>query len=82
MKKPPKSYPISEFKAKALALLQYVYDSGQTITVTKHNKTIVKITPVGNVGQQKLNQLAETVVECGDLVSPAIDPDDWDMLKS
>ena len=80
-KKLNKEISISEFKAKALSLLQLVHDSGQSLIITKHNAPLVQVLPIKTSSKQNLNQLAHTVLEMGDIVSPSLEASEWDMLK-
>ena len=74
-------FAISEFKARALEILKLVHDSGQTITVTKHNVPLVQVVPIQVTTKQKLDALSHTVLFVGDIESPAIPLEDWEMLK-
>ena len=59
-----------EFKAKCLALLDEVSDSGRTIVVTKRGRPVARIVPV-----EEAPSLAGSGLHEGDLISPI--GDDW-----
>lgn len=74
---------ISEFKAKCLALLERVRKTRKPLRVTKHGKPVAEIVPPTKV-QSRAEWIAsmqgsgETV---GDIISPASEPDDWEVLR-
>ena len=72
--------PISEFKAKCLALLEQVRKTRQPIRVTRHGKPIAEVVPPGPVMDRKswLASMKGTVRITGDIISPATDEDEWE----
>ena len=74
---------VSEFKAKCLALLERVSKTHKPIRVMKHGKPLAEIVPATKV-QSRAEWIAsmqgsgETL---GDIISPASDPDDWEVLR-
>lgn len=70
MTKPPDHIAAGEFKAKCLALLDEVSDSGRTIVVTKRGRPVARIVPV-----EEAPSLDGSVLHEGDLISPI--GDDW-----
>ena len=74
---------ISEFKAKCLALLERVKKTRKPLRVTKHGKPVAEIVPPTTV-QSRAEWIASmqgTGETLGDIVSPAGDPDDWEVLR-
>jgi prevent-host-death family protein len=71
---------ISEFKATCLAVLERVRRTGQPIIVTKRGEPIAKVcppapsAPTGNW----IGSLVGSVKLLGDIVSPAVDPEEWE----
>jgi len=73
---------ISEFKAKCLALLAQVEKTKTPIRVTRFGKPVAEVVPptparsadwIGSMkGQSKI---------LGDIVSPASDESDWEVLR-
>ena len=62
-----------EFKARCLALLDSVADSGQEIVVTKRGKPVARVVPVAELTPPPLRG---SILREGDLVSPIDEP--WD----
>jgi prevent-host-death family protein len=65
MVKKPKSIPAGEFKARCLALLDRVAETGQELVVTKRGRPVARLLPV-----EAPRPLKGSVVWEGDLVSP------------
>ena len=72
--------PISEFKAKCLALLEQVRKTREPIRVTRHGKPVAEIVPPGPVMDRGawIGSLRGTVEILGDIISPATDKDEWE----
>jgi prevent-host-death family protein len=72
--------PISEFKAKCLALLEQVRKTREPIRVTRHGKPVAEIVPPGPVMDRSawIGSLRGTVEILGDIISPATDKDEWE----
>lgn len=75
---------ISKFKATCLAVLQKVKRTGRPVLVTRFGKPIASIVPppVPSRRRDWLGALAGTVTIVGDIVSPASDEDEWEVLRS
>ena len=71
--------PISEFKAKCLALLQQVRVTREPIRVTRHGKPVAEIVPpTPTVDRSKwIGSLKDSMI-LGDIISPATDKDEWE----
>ena len=75
--------PVSEFKAKCLALLERVRATKQPIRLTRHGKPVAEIVPP-TVVEDRASWIAsmqgsgETL---GDIISPATAEDDWEVLR-
>jgi prevent-host-death family protein len=77
-----KEVAISEFKAKCLALLDQVQKTKKPIRVTRRGKPIAEVVPpsperssdwIGSMqGKSKI---------LGDIVSPASEESDWEVLR-
>jgi prevent-host-death family protein len=62
---------VSEFKAKALGLLEQISQTGESVVVTKRGKAIVKVVPFSNdISANVPGKLKGTVLEEVDVVSP------------
>ena len=74
---------ISKFKATCLAALERVRRTGQPLVVTKLGKPIAEIIPprIAESDRDKLFGLMQgTGRILGDIVGPAVDPEDWDAV--
>lgn len=75
---------ISKFKATCLAVLERVRQTGKPIVVTKFGKPVAEIVPPSTEprGSGWLGSMRGTVRYLGDIVSPASDLQDWEVLRS
>ena len=71
----------SEFKAKCLKLMDEVNATGETLTVTKNGKPVVEVRPAVRKRRTLLGLHKGLGEIRGDIISPAFDEDDWEMLK-
>jgi len=83
MKDNDKTITISEFKATCLAVLDRVKRTGRPITVTRHGEPIAQVIPPVPKPRPEfwLGCMEGTATICGDIVAPATDPEEWEMLK-
>ncbi len=69
----------SDFKAKCLALLDEIAATGEEILILKRGKPVAKVVAAyPEDGPYPQDFLKGTVHIVGDIISPAIDPDEWD----
>lgn len=69
----------SEFKAKCLALMDEVARTGETIRVTKNGKPVAELRPVKPTKPASpFGMWKGRTRELGDIISPVVDPDDWE----
>ena len=75
---------ISKFKATCLAVLERVRKTGQPVLVTRFGQPVAQIGPPGvsNRTKRELGAMRESAQILGDIVSPATDEDDWEVLRS
>ena len=66
------------FKAKCLALIDEVAESGQPITITKRGKAKVQIVAVREKPKTLIGATKGTFKIVGDIVGPIVDEDEWD----
>lgn len=77
-----RTMPAGEFKQTCLRLLDEVGVSGEPIVITKRGKPVAQLTPVKpERAEDWLGALRERGEIRGDLVAPATDPDEWDVLR-
>ena len=74
---------ISEFKAKCLALLESVRKTRKPIRITRHGKPVAEIVPPANVMSREewIGSMQGSMKILGDVMSPATDADDWEVLR-
>jgi prevent-host-death family protein len=74
---------ISEFKAKCLAILERVEKTKEPIRITRHGKPVADVVPsVAAVDRAALfGSMRDSIQILGDIISPASDPDEWEVLR-
>lgn len=74
---------ISEFKAKCLALLEQVRRTRQPIRITRHGKPVAEVIPPTAVFDRAawIGSMKDSVEIVGDIISPANDEDEWEVLR-
>ena len=74
-----KTLDASEFKARCTAFLDEVYQTRETITITKRGKPVAQLGPplVDQDGYPQ-ESLAGSVTILGDIESPAVQASEWD----
>jgi len=74
---------ISEFKAKCLALLEQVRKTKKPIRITRRGQPVAEVVPPSPEAKPKnwLGSMKGTGMILGDIVSPVIDPDDFEVLR-
>jgi prevent-host-death family protein len=73
---------ISEFKAKCLALLAQVEKTKKPIRITRRGRPVEEVVPanpVRSVGW--MGSMKDRIQILGDIVSPASDESDWEVLR-
>lgn len=75
--------PISKFKATCLAVLERVRVTREPVLVTRYGKPVAEIVPPSDQGERGgwLGQLQGTLRIKGDIVAPASDESDWEVLR-
>lgn len=74
---------ISKFKATCLAVLERVRKTRKPVLVTKFGKPLAQVVPPPPPPRPKhwLGDMAGTVKILGDIVGPATEESDWDVLR-
>lgn len=74
---------ISEFKAKCLALIEQVRATKKPIRITRFGKAVAEVVPSSAVMDRKkwIGSMKNTMEITGDIVSPANDEDEWEVLR-
>ncbi len=77
-----KTVAVSEFKAKCLSLLDQVQKTKKPIRVTRFGKPIAEVVPITSKGRgDVIGSMKGTFEILGDIVSPANDEQDWEVLR-
>lgn len=78
-----KEIAISEFKAKCLAILDEVSKTKKPIRIVRRGKAIAEVIPptVQNERKNWLGFMKGTMEIVGDIMSPATDPSEWEVLR-
>ena len=74
---------ISKFKATCLAVLEEVRKTGKPVLVTRFGKPVATIEPPPAPAQsgRRLGTMAGTGMILGDIMSPAADLEDWEVMR-
>jgi len=73
---PPREIGAGEFKAKCLAIIDEVSESGQEVIITKRGKAMAKLIPFQETSVDSL-----IVGDPDDLINPIIPLEDWESLR-
>lgn len=81
--KPEEVLSISKFKATCLAVLDRVKRTGQPVLVTKHGEPIAIIEPAPPKEMETpwLGAFKDTGKITGDIVSPALNEEEWSVFN-
>jgi prevent-host-death family protein len=74
---------ISEFKAKCLAVLERVRATKKPIRITRFGKPVAEVIPPTSVEDRAswIGSMKDSMRITGDIVSPANDEDEWEVLR-
>jgi len=74
---------ISKFKATCLAVMERVRRTRKPVRVTRFGKPVAEIVPPSPPVPRGdwFGSMAHTLVFMGDIVSPASDESDWEVLR-
>ena len=76
-----KKMAAGSFKTNCLAVMDEVQARHETVVITKHGKPVAKLVPVNTDKDKIYDFLAGKGVVNGDIVSPAVSPDEWGELR-
>jgi prevent-host-death family protein len=71
----------TDFKARCLAILDQVERTGEGILVTKHGRPVAQVLPASRPLDNPSIALRGTGRIVGDVVSPVLPPEAWDVLR-
>ncbi|MSR19844.1 MAG: type II toxin-antitoxin system Phd/YefM family antitoxin [Gemmatimonadetes bacterium] len=76
-----KTINASEFKAKCLAILDDVKETGEVVTILKHGKPVAQLVPPPPSDSRYLQQsLRGTVEVLGDIIEPVLPANAWEAM--
>jgi len=78
-----KEVAISKFKAECLAMIEQVYKTKRPIRVTRFGKPVAEVVPPSPEAASGdwIGSMHDKIEIVGDIVSPAVDPEDWETLR-
>ena len=76
-----KTMAAGAFKAKCLAVMDAVHTKREAVIITKRGKPVVKLVPVNTDTEDIYDFFRGKGKIVGDVVSPALSPEDWGDLK-
>ena len=69
------------FKTNCLAVMDEVQAKHETVVITKHGRPVAMLVPVNTERDEIYNFLAGKGAVTGEVVSPAVSPEEWGELK-
>ena len=76
-----KQMAISEFKAKCLSVLDEVHKTKKPILVTRFGKPVAEVIPPSSAAVESwIGSMKDSMKIVGDIVSPASDENEWEVL--
>ena len=77
-----RTIPISQFRDQCLRLMDEINETGDALIVTKHGRPITIVGPARRDKGSLWGFMKGTTRILGDIDSPAIPPDDWDIVSN
>lgn len=74
---------ISEFKAKCLAVLERVRKTKKPVRITRHGTPVAEVIPPSSVQERSawIGSMKDSVEILGDIISPANEEKEWEVLQ-
>ncbi len=72
-----KKMPAGVFKTNCLSIMDEVQAKHETVVITKHGKPVAKLVPANLDKDEIYDFLAGKGSVAGDIVSPAMSPEEW-----
>ena len=76
-----KRVPAGVFKTNCLAIMDQVEAKRETVVITKHGRPVAKLVPVNTDEDDIFGFFRGKGQVVGDIVSPALSPDEWGNLR-
>ena len=77
-----KTISAAKFKAQCLALMDDVKATGEPIVITKRGEPVAKLVPMERKQDDIFGFLKGKLKVVGDIVSPVIPAEEWDVMRS
>ncbi len=68
-----------EFKAKCLAIMDEVQQTGEPVLITKHGKPVAQLAPAPDSRDDIFDYMKGKVKILGDIVGPITPGEDWEL---
>lgn len=72
-----RTVPAGTFKARCLAIMDEVQSKREAVIITKRGKPVAKLVPVEQEEDDIFGFLKGKIKVTGDVVSPALTPEEW-----
>ena len=69
------------FKARCLKIMDQVQSTREPVTITKKGKAVAKLVPSDGQPEDIFGCLKREIEIVGDILSPLVPPEDWDVLR-
>jgi prevent-host-death family protein len=79
-----KEIPISEFRSRCNAILAEVQRTGESIRITRFGNPLADVHPASGPAHspRRFGAMRGTARIVGDIVSPAVDESEWEVLRN
>jgi prevent-host-death family protein len=71
----------AQFKARCLKVMDEVSNTREPVVITKKGKPVAKLVPPDTAPQDIFDCLKDVFKIVGDIESPAVPPEDWEVLR-
>jgi len=76
-----KQMPAGKFKARCLSVMDDVNATGEPVIITKRGTPVAKVIPVMSKKQDLFGFMAGEVKIVGDIESPVIPLEEWEVMR-
>lgn len=73
--------PASKFKARCLSVMDDVNATGEPVLITKRGTPVAKVVPVASKKQDLFGFMAGEFKIVGDIESPVVPLEEWEVLR-
>jgi prevent-host-death family protein len=73
--------PAGEFKTHCLRVMDEVQRGRVSVVITKRGKPIAKLVPIEQGQREIFGCLGDAIEIVGDILAPAVPPDDWEATR-